>query len=123
MNELVKPYVAQVSTFRIGQSNLFASPKTKICSLKLLRNQSVELLGRAETCAHLQMRTISVLAARIQRNNIRESIILFYFLFLNTSFSYWISSIALELPRSCITDSACFNRSSRFIVLWKEKSK
>lgn len=38
-----------------------------------------------------------------------------------TSFSYWISNIALELPRSCITDSACFSSSSRFIVLWKHK--
>lgn len=38
-----------------------------------------------------------------------------------TSFSYWISNIALELPRSCITDSACLSSSSRFIVLWKEK--
>lgn len=37
-----------------------------------------------------------------------------------TSFSYWISNIALELPRSCITDSACFSSSSRFIVLWKK---
>lgn len=27
--------------------------------------------------------------------------------------------MALELPRSCITDSACFSSSSRFIVLWR----
>lgn len=36
-----------------------------------------------------------------------------------TSFSYWISSIARELPRSCITDSACFRSSSLFTVRWK----
>jgi len=41
-------------TFWIGQSNLFASPKTKIGSLKLLRYQSVELLSGAETGADLK---------------------------------------------------------------------
>ncbi len=40
---------------------------------------------------------------------------------MHTSFSYWISSMALELPRSCITDSACFRSSSRFIVLYTYK--
>lgn len=28
--------------------------------------------------------------------------------------------MALELPRSCITDSACFNSSSLFIVRYKQ---
>lgn len=42
---------------------------------------------------------------------------------MHTSFSYWISSMALELPRSCITDSACFRSSSRFIVLYTNKTK
>lgn len=51
----------RVSTFRIGQSNLFASPKTKIRSLKLLRHQSVELLRGTETRAHLEQNITSVL--------------------------------------------------------------
>lgn len=40
-----------------------------------------------------------------------------------TSFSYWISNMARELPRSCITDSACFSSSSLFTVRCKSKYK
>ncbi len=45
---------AKYGTFRIGQRDLFASPKAEIGPLELLRHQSVELQGGAETCANLR---------------------------------------------------------------------
>lgn len=117
---LANSYGIWGGTFRISQSNLFASPKTKIGPLKLLRNQSVELLSGTKTCAHLKgegekIETFLQFTFRVSVSRTHEP--------TSTSFSYWISSIALELPRSCMTDSACLRSSSRFIVLWKHKTR
>lgn len=54
INIRVRMLAVSKSTFRICQSDLFTSPKTKIGSLKLLRHQSIKLLGGAQTCSNLK---------------------------------------------------------------------
>ena len=105
-------------TFRVGQSDLFPPPQPQVSPLQLLGHQGVELQGGAQARAHLRGRREREVSGcgpgplgscDHGSAGAGGGVVL-------TSFSYWISSMALELPRSCITYSACFSSPSRFIV-------
>lgn len=44
----------KVITFRIGQSDFFTPPQTKVSPLELLRHQGIKLLSWPKTSANLE---------------------------------------------------------------------